>query len=179
MTSFSHDWQQMIHGEPFSALAADIRQQKQRIRDLTAQFNRAPGKGNLRKLLQGCARTGEQCRIEAGVHIDLGAQLYLGDRVYINAHCVLLDAAPLHIEDDVLLGPAVQVYTLYHPQDAWQRCQGIQQAKSVRIKAQAWIGGGAIILPGVTVGRGAVVGAGSVVTKDVADFACVKGNPAA
>jgi maltose O-acetyltransferase len=178
MASYSADWQKMIAGEPFSGLAADIRQQKQQMRDITAQFNRAPSKGNLKKLLQSFAQVGEQCRIEAGVHVDLGAQLFLGHRVYINAHCVLLDAAELWIGDDVLLGPAVQVYTVYHPKEAELRTQGIQQAKPVRIKPQAWIGGGAIILPGVTVGRGAVVGAGSVVTKDVPDFGCVKGNPA-
>ncbi|MEJ2074942.1 MAG: sugar O-acetyltransferase [Reinekea sp.] len=178
MTQTSNDWQQMVAGEPYNGLAADIRQQKQRIRDLTAQFNRAPGKGNLKKLLQSFKQVGEQCRIEAGIHVDLGAQLVLGNRVYINAHCVLLDAAELRIDDDVLLGPAVQIYTVSHSRDAQLRRQGIQQASPVHIKAQAWIGGGAIILPGVTVGREAIVGAGSVVTRNVPDFACVKGNPA-
>lgn len=176
--SYSSDWQKMINGDPFSGLAADIRQQKQRMRDISAQFNRAPSKGNLKKLLQAFASVGEQCRIEAGIHVDLGAQIYLGNRVYINAHCVLLDGAELRIEDDVLLGPAVQVYTVSHPNDVSQRCQGMQQAKPVLIKKQAWIGGGAVILPGVTIGQGAIVGAGSVVTKNVPDFACVKGNPA-
>lgn len=174
----SENWQNMITGELFHGLSDDIRRQKDLIRQRVAQFNRAPSKGSLAKVFELFKAVGEQCRMEGGVHIDLGAQIQLGHRVYINAHCVLLDAADIIIEDDVLIGSAVQIITVNHPLDVDQRTSGFMQAKPVQIKKQAWIGSGAIILPGVTIGEAAVVGAGSVVTKDVPAGAVVKGNPA-
>ena len=92
--------------------------------------------------------------------------------------CVILDVVAITIGDGAQIGPAVQIYAADHPRDPETRRAGLEFGRPVRIGANAWIGGGAIILPGVTVGDDAVVGAGSVVTRDVPDSATVAGNPA-
>lgn len=118
------------------------------------------------------------CYLEPDFYCDYGFNIELGARFYANHHCVMLDAAPIWIGDDVMLGPAVQIYTVTHPLDAALRQSGIEQAKPIQIGHRVWIGGGAIILPGVTIGEDAVIAAGSVVTKDVPAGTVVKGNPA-
>lgn len=118
------------------------------------------------------------CYLEPDFYCDYGFNIELGARFYANHHCVMLDAAPIRIGDDVMLGPAVQLYTVTHPLDAALRQTGIEQAKPITIGNRVWIGGGAIILPGVTIGDDAVIAAGSIVTKDVLAAAVVKGNPA-
>ena len=102
----------------------------------------------------------------------------LGQRFYANHHCVLLDAANIRIGDDVMLGPAVQIYTVSHPLAASERITGVEQALPVQIADRVWIGGGAIILPGVCIGEGAVIAAGSLVNRDVAPYTLVAGQPA-
>lgn len=118
------------------------------------------------------------CYIEPDFYCDYGIHITLGLRFYANHHCVMLDAAPIVIGDDVLLGPAVQIYTVTHPLDAALRVQGYEQAQPVHIGHRVWIGGGSIILPGVTIGDDAVIAAGSVVKHDVAAGSLVAGNPA-
>lgn len=118
------------------------------------------------------------CYLEPDFYCDYGFNIELGARFYANHHCVMLDAAPIWIGDDVMFGPGVQIYTVTHPLDATLRQSGIEQAKPIQIGHRVWIGGGAIILPGVTIGEDAVIAAGSVVTKDVPAGTVVKGNPA-
>jgi maltose O-acetyltransferase len=178
MSDFDVNWQRMIGGEEFLAFDPEFRRRKQLVRDRVAQFNRAPSRGHLKRLLELFKYASEQCHIESGIHIDLGCQISIGKHTYINANCVLLDGAELVLEDNVLVGPGVQLLTVTHPKDAERRKQGWMIAKPIHIKAGAWIGGGAIILPGVTVGKNAVVGAGSIVTRDVPDHSTVAGNPA-
>ena len=93
-------------------------------------------------------------------------------------YCVFLDCAPIEIGDHVLLGPGVHLYTATHPLDAAERRGGLELAKPIEVGDDAWLGGGAIVLPGVTIGARAVVGAGSVVTRDVSADERVAGNPA-
>jgi maltose O-acetyltransferase len=97
--------------------------------------------------------------------------------VYFNFNCVVLDVAPVTIGDNVMFGPAVQVYTATHPLDADARRSGREFAKPIAIGDDAWIGGGAILCPGVTIGARAVVGAGSVVTRDIPADTYAAGNP--
>ena len=104
--------------------------------------------------------------------------LALGDRVYINADCVVLDTAPVRIGRRTMLGPAVQIYCADHAHGLDERRRGLERALPVSIGEEVWIGGGAILLPGVTVGDGAIVGACAVVTRDVAPGTRVVGNPA-
>ena len=107
-----------------------------------------------------------------------GFNISVGKRFYANVNCVFLDCAPIEIGAHVLLGPAVQLYTATHPLDSAERRRGLELAKPIVVGDDAWFGGGAIVLPGVTIGPRAVVGAGSVVTRDVLADERVAGNPA-
>lgn len=118
------------------------------------------------------------CYIEPDFWCDYGVNIKLGQRFYANHHCVMLDAAAIDIGDDVMLGPAVQIYTVTHPMAASSRVTGLEQAHPVTIADRVWIGGGTIILPGVSIGEGAVVAAGSVVKQNVAPYTLVAGQPA-
>ncbi len=124
------------------------------------------------------AETGHMCFIEAPFHCAYGFNLSLGDRVYFNAGCTVLDTAPVRIGSDTMLGPSVQIYCAEHAKDPALRADGLEVAHPVTIGENVWIGGGAIILPGVSIGDRAIVGAGSVVTKSVAPDGTVVGNPA-
>ena len=124
------------------------------------------------------ASIGEGVLIEAPFHVAYGRNLALSDGVYITAGCVVLDTAPVRIGRRTLLGPAVQIYCADHAHGIEERRRNLERALPVSIGEEVWIGGGAIILPGVTVGDGAIVGAGAVVTRDVAPGARVVGSPA-
>jgi maltose O-acetyltransferase len=107
---------------------------------------------------------------------DYGSNIELGERVFFNFNCVVLDVCRVTIGSFTLFGPAVQVYTATHPMDAALRRQQ-ESGKPIEIGADVWVGGGAIILPGVKIGDAAVVGAGSVVTKDIPPRVFAAGNP--
>ena len=124
------------------------------------------------------ADLGGNPRIERVFHCDYGYNIHIGHNFYANYDCVILDCAEVTIGDDVLFGPGVHVYTAQHPLDPEQRKTGVEYASPVRIGNNVWVGGGAIINPGVTVGDNVVIGSGSVVTKDVPDNTVVAGNPA-
>jgi maltose O-acetyltransferase len=109
---------------------------------------------------------------------DYGYNIRLGEEVFLNFNCVILDVVEVTIGDRTQIGPAVQIYAADHPRDAETRRTGLEFGRPVRIGSDVWIGGGAIILPGIAVGDGAVIGAGSVVTRDVAAGQTVAGNPA-
>ena len=98
--------------------------------------------------------------------------------MFVNFDCTFLDVVAIVIGDRTQIGPAVQIYAADHPRDPQVRRSGLEYGRPVTIGTDAWIGGGAILLPGIRVGDGAVIGAGSVVTKDVASGAMVAGNPA-
>lgn len=116
--------------------------------------------------------------LEAPFHCAYGINIHLGPRVYINSGCTILDTARVEIGAETMLGPNVQIYCADHHRDPVLRTQGLERALPVTIGARVWIGGAAILLPGVTVGDDAIVAAGAVVTRDVATGAIVAGNPA-
>ena len=124
------------------------------------------------------ARVGADAVIRPPFYCDYGYNIDVGARVFMNFNCVILDVCPVSIGDDCQIGPAVQIYSADHPRDPELRRSGLESGKPVKIGRNVWIGGGAIILPGVTVGDNAVIGAGSVVTRDVPAGATVVGNPA-
>lgn len=121
---------------------------------------------------------GESCAIRAPIYVDYGVNIFVGDRVFINYGCVLLDVCRIDIGAGSQIGPAVQIVTADHPRDPAERAAGLEMGKPIRIGENVWIGAQAVILPGVSIGNGAIVGAGSIVTRDVAANATVVGNPA-
>ncbi|GJD30729.1 Maltose O-acetyltransferase [Methylobacterium adhaesivum] len=124
------------------------------------------------------AAVGEGAVIRPPFHCDYGLHITLEDHVFLNFGCVILDCAPVFIGARTQIGPGVQILTADHPRDAPSREAGLEFARAIRIGRNVWIGGGALILPGVTVGDHAIIGAGSVVTRDVAAGDTVVGNPA-
>src|ERR1700760_3587147 len=129
-------------------------------------------------LRERLAHVGKDAVIRPPFFCDYGTNIRLGDGVFLNFNCVILDVVEVLIGDRTQIGPAVQIYAADHPRDAATRKTGVEFGKPVRIGSDVWIGGGAIILPGVTIGDGAIIGAGSVVTRNVAEGASVMGNPA-
>ncbi len=121
---------------------------------------------------------GEGLYIEPPFYCDYGYNIILGNRVFINYNCCILDVMPVHIGNNVMLGPNVQIYTAMHPLEAKARNSGKEFGKPITIGNDVWIGGGAIICPGVGIGNGTVIGAGSVVTRDIPDNVFAGGNPA-
>jgi maltose O-acetyltransferase len=129
-------------------------------------------------LAERLAAVGRHVDLRPPFHCDYGFNITLGDGVFINFGAVILDVCAVSIGRGAQLGPGVHIYAADHPRDAATRRQGLEFGRPVRIGAHAWIGGGAIILPGITIGADAIVGAGAVVTRDVPDGATVAGNPA-
>src|ERR1700761_5534223 len=129
-------------------------------------------------LRERLAHVGQDAVIRPPFFCDYGYNIRVGDGVFLNFNCVILDVVEVAIGDRTQIGPAVQIYAADHPRDAETRRAGLEFGRPVRIGSNVWIGGGAILLPGVTVGDGAVIGAGSVVTRDVEAGVTVMGNPA-
>ena len=123
-------------------------------------------------------RVGDGAIVEPPLAFDYGMNISVGHNFYCNFDCVLLDCSDIIVGDDVMFGPGVHVYTAHHPLDASTRASGLELAHPVRIGNRVWVGGRAIICPGVTIGDDVVVGAGAVVTKDVPSRVVVAGNPA-
>ena len=115
--------------------------------------------------------------IEPPFHCDYGSNIYAGDRMYMNFGCVILDCAEVRIGADLQAGPYVQIYTAHHPLDAAQRTAGPELASPITIGNRVWLGGGAIICPGVTIGDDTTIGAGSVVVSDIPARVLAVGNP--
>ena len=121
---------------------------------------------------------GEKLFVEPPFYCDYGYNIKVGYNVFMNYNCCILDVMEVTMGNNVLIGPNVQIYTATHPMDAKTRATWLEFAKPIHIGSDVWIGGGAILCPGITVGNGVVIGAGAVVTKDVPDNVFVAGNPA-
>jgi maltose O-acetyltransferase len=129
----------------------------------------------LRELL---SEVGDGAVIRPPFHCDFGYNIRIGSDVFLNFNCVILDVVAVTIGAGTQIGPAVQIYSADHPRDPAIRKTGAEFGRPVSIGQNVWIGGGAIILPGVTIGDDAVIGAGAVVTRNVAQGVTVVGNPA-
>lgn len=172
--------EKMAQQQWFNPQDRELAELRRRAKQLCRQMNTQgpePFKAHQHIARQLFGRVGS-CYIEPDFWCDYGMNIELGQRFYANHHCVMLDAAAIVIGDDVMLGPAVQIYTVSHPLAASVRVTGVEQAKPVTIADRVWIGGGAIILPGVTIGEGAVIAAGALVNRDVAPYTLVAGQPA-
>ncbi len=173
--------ERMSSGDWYSFDHPELNDMRQRAQQALHQHNTlAPDVGDdiapwLRSLL---GRVGQDCRIERGFHCVYGGNIFLGDHVFMNVGCVILDQGRVTVGSHVMLGPSVHIYTVEHHPGASLRNAGMERAKPVTVEDDVWVGGSAIILGGVTIGRGAIVAAGSVVTRDVPPGARVMGNPA-
>jgi maltose O-acetyltransferase len=173
------EWARMVRGELYDPLDADLVRHRRRARDLCQDLNatREAHVEERRRLLRELfGRGGETVWLQPPFFCDYGANILLGERVFFNFNCVVLDVAPVTIGDHTLFGPAVQVYTATHPFDAGLRRRQ-EFAKPIHVGADVWVGGGAILCPGVTIGARSVIGAGSVVTRDIPADMFAAGNP--
>ncbi|KAJ0401601.1 hypothetical protein P43SY_008676 [Pythium insidiosum] len=172
--------QKMINGELYDCMDPELVADRQRVRSLVKQFNEAASYSSesVALLCEMLGTKGEKVIIEAPFRCDYGYNIHAGDCVFMNFNCVLLDVCEIRIGARTLLGPGVQIYTASHPLDPELRKMGLENGSPITIEEDVWIGGNAILLPGVRVGRGSVIGAGSVVTKDVPPMSVFAGNPA-
>ncbi|MEO5765238.1 MAG: sugar O-acetyltransferase [Casimicrobiaceae bacterium] len=153
---------------------------RRRARKLTHDFNHAPPgavalRGRLLRRLLG--RCGATVLVEPPFFCDYGTHIELGDNVFINFNCVMLDCAPIVVGARTSLGPGVMLLAATHPLDAATRRSGLESAAPIRVGDDVWLGAGAIVCPGVTIGSGSVVGAGSVVVRDLPANVVALGNP--
>jgi maltose O-acetyltransferase len=169
----------MLDGELYNPLDAELVAGRVRARDLCQALNatREAEQQERRRILRGLfGAGGETVWMQQPFFCDYGANIELGERVFFNFNCVVLDVCPVRIGDFTLFGPAVQIYTATHPFSAELRRRQ-ELGKPVTIGSDVWVGGGAIILPGVRIGSRAVIGAGSVVTRDIPEAVFAAGNP--
>lgn len=170
----------MLAGELYLAADLELSEMRRRARRLTRLINATTEdeeevrRDLFRDLLGSC---GEKFEIEPPFRCDYGCFISIGENFYANFGCVILDCNHVTIGDNVMFAPNVQIYAAYHPLDASTRIAGPELASPVSIGNNVWIGGAAIVLPGVTIGDNTVIGAGSVVTRDVPPNVVAAGNP--
>lgn len=174
----SSERDKMLNGELYDPMDAELVAARTRARDLCWTLNATHDAGvehrEVLKRLFGSG--GDTVWMQPPFYCDYGTHIDLGERVFFNFNCVVLDVCPVRIGSYTLFGPAVQIYTATHPFDAQLRRKQ-EFGKPVTIGADVWVGGGAIILPGVNIGSRCVIGAGSVVTRDLPDGVFAAGNP--
>lgn len=138
----------------------------------------AENEKRIKILKEICPIQGKNLYIEGPFFCDYGYNIHFGNNVYINYNCTILDVNPVTIGNDVLIGPSVEIYTAVHPIDWKERATRIEFGKPVWIGNNVWIGGNTTICPGVKIGNRTIIGAGSVVVKDIPDDVIAAGNPA-
>jgi maltose O-acetyltransferase len=175
----AREWNKMVAGELYDPFDPELITARERARDIcqainaTRETERDERRTLISALLGACE---DDVWIQPPFFCDYGANIALGRHVFLNFNCVVLDVCPVTIGDFTLIGPGAQILTPMHPLDAGLRRQK-EFGKAVAIGSDVWIGAAAIILPGVTIGDRAVIGAGSVVTRDIAADMLAAGNP--
>jgi maltose O-acetyltransferase len=173
--------ERMLAGDPYIADDPELSERMRRAARLSAEFaelaprDRAAAREILVTLLGGL---GEGTVVRPPICVDYGEQLTIGARGFVNFGLVALDVAPITIGDDCQIGPNVQLLAAAHPTEPEPRRAKLETAAPITIGDNVWLGGGAIVLPGVTIGDNSVIGAGAVVTKDVPPNVVAFGNPA-
>jgi maltose O-acetyltransferase len=171
--------EKMLAGQPYDPMDAELVQRRARARDLCQALNatRESDDAQRRRLLVALfAAGGDSVWMQPPFHCDYGSNIELGERVFFNFNCIVLDVCKVRIGDFTLFGPAVQIYTATHPFDPARRRRE-ESGVPVEIGSDVWVGGASVILPGVRIGSRAVIGAGSVVTRDVPEGMFAAGNP--
>ena len=169
----------MLAGELYDPLDPELVQARVRARDLCQDLNatRESNRDERRRIVTELfGAGGDDVWVQPPFYCDYGTNITLGRKVFFNFNCVVLDVCAVRIGDFTLFGPAAQIYTATHPLDAVAR-RTRESGKPVEIGSDVWIGGAAIICPGVTIGSRTVIGAGSVVTRDIPENVFAAGNP--
>lgn len=171
--------EKMLAGELYDPFDSELVAARERARDLCLELNvtRDSQSDERRRLLREIFGTGgDSVWMQPPFYCDYGSNIHLGARVYFNFNCVVLDVCEVHIGEYTLFGPGVQILTPMHPLDAVSRRER-EFGKAIDIGADVWVGGGALILAGVKIGSRTVIGAGSVVTRDIPEGVLAAGNP--
>lgn len=180
MAPYTGQKSKMLAGELYQASDPELQAARLRARQAVAEINALPPAADAarrERLAVLFAKFGEGSVLEPPLRCDYGFNVSIGARVFINFGCVLLDCHRITVGDDVQFGPGVHVYTATHPVDAALRRSGAEYALPVSIDNGAWLGGGTIVCPGVRIGENTVVGAGSVVTRNLPAGVVAVGNP--
>ncbi|MEV5264347.1 sugar O-acetyltransferase [Streptomyces werraensis] len=173
--------ERMLAGDPYIADDPEIGRRLERAMRLAARYQatyleeRDQAKAVLAELL---GSVGEDVEIRPPLHVDYGSNITVGARTFVNYHLTALDVAAITIGEDCQIGPNVQLLTPTHPVEPRPRRDKLEAARPITIGDNVWIGGGAIVCPGVTIGDNSVIGAGAVVTKDIPANVVAVGNPA-
>ncbi|OPZ78421.1 MAG: Maltose O-acetyltransferase [Alphaproteobacteria bacterium ADurb.Bin438] len=172
--------QKMLDGELYDASDAELVKERGFAKDIIFSFNSTPPslKELKKDLLSKIIKAKGSFNIEAPFYCDYGYNIEVGENFFANYDCCFLDVCKITIGDNVLIGPKVGIYTATHPINPTERLSGKEGGKEIKIGNNVWIGGGAIILAGVTIGDNVIIGAGAVVTKDIKNNMIVGGNPA-
>jgi maltose O-acetyltransferase len=171
--------EKMLAGELYDPQDPELTRMRVRARDLCQALNatRESEADERRRLLRELfGAGGESVCVQPPFFCDYGSNIHMGERVYFNFNCVVLDVAEVRIGDFSLFGPSVQIYTATHPLNAGLRRRQ-EYARPIVIGSDVWVGGAAVICPGVTIGDRSVIGAGSVVTRDIPPGVLAVGNP--
>ncbi|WP_147535478.1 sugar O-acetyltransferase [Bacillus marasmi] len=173
--------QKMLNGELYNAADPELVKERINARRLTRLYNQTleTDKDRRLELLKELfGSTGNNIFIEPTFRCDYGYNIHVGENFYANYDCVLLDVCEIRIGENCLLAPGVHIYTATHPLDAKERMTGAESGAKVTIGDNVWIGGRAVINPGIKIGNNVVIASGAVVTKDIPDGVLVGGNPA-
>ncbi|MCX4620377.1 sugar O-acetyltransferase [Streptomyces albogriseolus] len=173
--------ERMLAGDLYIADDPEIGRRLERAMRLAARYQatyleeRDQAKAVLAELL---GSVGEDVEIRPPLYVDYGSNITVGARTFVNYHLTALDVAAITIGEDCQIGPNVQLLTPTHPVEPGPRRDKLEAARPITIGDNVWIGGGAIVCPGVTIGDNTVIGAGAVVTKDIPANVVAVGNPA-
>ena len=172
--------EKMVAGLPYDPGDAELVALRKTAQKLMQTYNQTVygDDDDRRDIMNDLLGTPSGAVIRPPFYVDYGRNIHLGRGVFLNYGCVLLDVCPIHIGEGTQIATMVQLLTADHPRDPAERASGVEFGRPITIGKNVWIGGGAIVLPGVTVGDDAIIGAGAVVTKDVPVGATVAGNPA-
>lgn len=171
--------EKMLNGELYDPLDQELVEARERVRDLFHELNltRERDHERRRQILKDLfGQGGDTANVQPPFYCDYGSNIFLGERVYFNFNCVVLDVCKVTIGSFTLFAPNVQIFTATHPFDVDVRKQ-LEFGLPVTIGESVWVGGGTIICPGVTIGSNSIIGAGSVVTKEIPDNVVAVGNP--